>query len=168
MNSGCFKIYALISTLLICPMWAIFQGVEFWRSVSKFTKRKRKSLSCVHVPSTWNWEVSRRIRAVMAKKCTKKRDARAKLLFVNLNLQLFCRSRCCWRRYCLGSLVFYLQCSTLAKKKKRETSTLRLTLLQLWAKLTLQQVDLIMLWTMRYISPIRLLNIDDATNFNFE
>ena len=44
----------------------------------------------------------------MAKKCTKKRDARAKLFFANLNLFLFCRSRCryCRRRRCLSSLLF--------------------------------------------------------------
>ena len=55
-------------------------------------QRKGKSLSCVHV-------LSRRSRARTAKKCTKKRDAPAKLLFcLNLNLLLFCRSRCRRRR----------------------------------------------------------------------
>ena len=38
--------------------------------------------------------VSLRSRATTAKKCTKKRDARAKLLFCYLNLLFCCRSRC--------------------------------------------------------------------------
>ena len=42
--------------------------------VSKFRKRKRKSLACVHV-------LKKTCSAVTAKKCTKKRDARAELLF---------------------------------------------------------------------------------------
>ena len=51
-----------------------------------------------------NWEVSRHSRALTAKKCTKKRDTRAKLFFANLSLLLFCRSCCCPRRRCLSSL----------------------------------------------------------------
>ena len=39
-----------------------------------------------------------------AKKCTKKRDARASYYFANLNLLRFCRSRCRRRRRCLTSL----------------------------------------------------------------
>ena len=49
-------------------------------------------LSCVHVlHKTWNKLSSRRSRAVTAKKCTKKRDARAELLFCQsiLNLLFF-------------------------------------------------------------------------------
>ena len=45
-------------------------------------KRKRELLSCVHVhDKTWNKALSRCSRAATAKKCAKKRDARAKLLF---------------------------------------------------------------------------------------
>ena len=40
---------APIPTLSICQMLANFSGVEFQRTVSKFTKRKRKPLPCVHV-----------------------------------------------------------------------------------------------------------------------
>ena len=40
-----------------------------------------------------------------ANKCTKKRDAHAKLLFCLSNLLLFCRSCCCRRRFCLSSLL---------------------------------------------------------------
>ena len=83
-----------------------FSGVEFWKTASKFRKRKRKSLSCVHVlDKTWNWAFSRRSRAVRAKKCTKKHDARAELLFANLNLLLFYRSRWRRRRCYLSSLI---------------------------------------------------------------
>ena len=43
---------------------------------------KEKLLSCVLVlDKTRNYAVSRRSRATKAKKCTKKRDARAKLFF---------------------------------------------------------------------------------------
>ena len=45
-------------------------------------------------------EFSRRSRAVTANKCTKKRDARTKLLFCFINLLLFCRSLCRRRRLC--------------------------------------------------------------------
>jgi len=55
--------------------------------------------------------ISRHSRAVTAKKCTKKRDARAELLFANLSLLPFRRSRC--RRRCLSSL-------TARKRKKKE------------------------------------------------
>ena len=52
------------------------------------------SFSCVHVlhKIIKHFHV-RGSRAVTAKKCTKKRDARAKLLFCQVNLLLFCRSR---------------------------------------------------------------------------
>ena len=46
---------------------------------------------------------SRRSRAVTAKKCTKKRDARALLLFCQFNLLLLGRSRCRRRRRILRS-----------------------------------------------------------------
>ena len=52
-----------------------------------------------------NQVVSRRSRVVTAKKCTKQRDTRAKLLFCPLNPLLFCRSCCRRRRCCLTSLV---------------------------------------------------------------
>ena len=40
---------ALIPTRSIREMLAHFSGVEFLKAVSNFMKRKRKSLSCVHV-----------------------------------------------------------------------------------------------------------------------
>ena len=41
--------FALLSCRSICQMLVNFSGVEFQRTVSKFRKRKGKSLSCVHV-----------------------------------------------------------------------------------------------------------------------
>ena len=72
---------ARILSLQIGQMLEIFSGVEFLRTVSKLTKRKRKSLSYVDVLSLSNLklELARRSRTVNAIKCTKKLDARAKL-----------------------------------------------------------------------------------------
>ena len=45
----------LIRSCLIRQMWANFFGVEFWRALSKFRKRKRKLLSWVPVhDKVWN------------------------------------------------------------------------------------------------------------------
>ena len=49
---------------------------------SRLKKRKENSSSYLHaLHKTANWEVSRRSQAVDVEKCTKKRDARAELLF---------------------------------------------------------------------------------------
>ena len=51
-------------------------------TISKFSKKKGKLLSCVPVlDKSWNWAFSRPSRAVTAKKCAKKLDGCAKLLF---------------------------------------------------------------------------------------
>ena len=63
---------------------AKLSGVESERTVFEFRKRKKKFLCCVHQlhkAGAWNWEVSSRRLATTAKKCSKKCDARAKLLF---------------------------------------------------------------------------------------
>ena len=72
-----------------CLMWVNFPGVDFLGTAFKFEKRKKISSSLVYVSyRTWNYVFSRRSRAVTAKKCTKKRDARrANLLFC---LNLYC------------------------------------------------------------------------------
>ena len=76
-------------------MLAKFSGVESGRIVSKFRKRKRKfcvvfiysikrarEIRSFRSPSFDGLpEVSCRSRATTAKKCTKKPDARAKILF---------------------------------------------------------------------------------------
>ena len=101
---------------LICQMLPKFSGVKSERTVFKFRKNNKK-ICCVHLVykvNAWNWEVSRRSRATSAKKCTKKRDARAKFLLCYLNLLLFCRSRCRRRRRCLSSILFWSKnCATM-------------------------------------------------------
>ena len=65
--------------------WQIFLELNS-KTASKFRKRKRKSLSCDHVlDKAWNLALSRCSPAATAKKCTKKRDACAKLLFCQTN-----------------------------------------------------------------------------------
>ena len=44
-----FKPYRVYLDRLICQMWAIFHGVEFLRTLSRFKKRKENSSSYVHV-----------------------------------------------------------------------------------------------------------------------
>ena len=64
-----------------------FPGVEFLETAPKFSKRKKNSSSCVYVlHKTSHQEISRPSRAVTAKKCTKKCNARAELLFWLLSL----------------------------------------------------------------------------------
>ena len=82
--------------------------VEFLRTISKFRYRGEiSSLLVYFLCKTWNQAFSRRSRAVTAKKCTKKRDARAKLLFWLLNLLLFWQPRCRGRRRILMSLLCF-------------------------------------------------------------
>ena len=95
MNLRCFKLYRLIPSRSIRQMLPIFSGVEFLKTASKIRKRKSKQLSCVHffmfsTKGKFAWAFSRRrSRAVTVKKCTKRRDARAELLFCVVNLLLF-------------------------------------------------------------------------------
>ena len=57
----------------------------------------------LHKPQ--NLAFSCRRHAKTGKKCTKKRDARAKLLFCSLNQLFILHSRCCLRQWILNSLV---------------------------------------------------------------
>ena len=50
---------------------------------------KEKESCCLVFPSSTGTQEARRSRAETAKKCTKKRDARAELLIANLNILLF-------------------------------------------------------------------------------
>ena len=92
--------FALIPPRSIRQMLPISSGDKFWKTASKIRKRKTNSLSCVHfftfpTKGIFAWAFSRRrSRAATAKKCTKKRDARAE--------SLFCRFRCL--SYLLGTL----------------------------------------------------------------
>ena len=98
---------ALIPSRLIRQTLAIFFRAEFCSTVSKFRKRKRKWLSCVPVlDKTCIYALSRRSRAMTAKKCTKKVMHVQSCCSADLNLLLFCRSRCRRRRRCLSSLPF--------------------------------------------------------------
>ena len=75
-------------------MWIEYEGNDV-NDCSLHGRRQKlllyflqKSIT-VKWPITWNWAFSRRIRGVTAKKCTKKRDARAKLLFCQSKLIAF-------------------------------------------------------------------------------
>ena len=72
----------MFPTLLLCQMYSNPTGVEFLWIMSKFHKRNKISSLLVSVlQKTRNWAFSSRSRAKTAKKCTKKCDARAELLF---------------------------------------------------------------------------------------
>ena len=80
-TSSVFKLYSISFNL--SNVGEIF-WIEFKRTVSEFRKRKRNFLCFVHLlrkEGALNYEVSCRSHATMTKKCVKKRDARAKLLF---------------------------------------------------------------------------------------
>ena len=70
---------AIIPTRLLCQMQANSSGAEFLRTVSKFIKRKKISSSLVNV--LHKKREIRQFHVVVVQKCTKKRDARAVLLF---------------------------------------------------------------------------------------
>ena len=55
-NLSCFKLFCSYSiSFNLSNVVDFFSRVEFWRTVSKFTKRKGKSLSCNYVLNkTWN------------------------------------------------------------------------------------------------------------------
>ena len=74
MDSRFSNVLAIIPTRFECQMWVKFPGVEFFETAAKFRKRKKNpSSSCVYVlPKTSYQEISRRGRAVAAKKCTKR------------------------------------------------------------------------------------------------
>ena len=67
-----------------------FSGDQFLEAAPKFRKRKKNSSSCVYVlHKTCHQEISRLSRALTAKKCTKKCNAGAELLFWLQNLLFF-------------------------------------------------------------------------------
>ena len=78
-----------------------FPGIEFLETESKYKSRKKTWSCCVyHLHKTPRDGISRRGRAVTAKKCTKKLAARSKYFFSYQNY-FFCRSRCRQRHRCL-------------------------------------------------------------------
>ena len=105
----------IIPTRLPCQM----QANSFWSWISinhmEFIKRKKILSLLVYVlHKTWNYAFSRGNRAVGVKKCTKKRDARAKLLFSSVKLFLFLLSRRCriW-----NFLLFTIHCDPGRQKR---------------------------------------------------
>ena len=84
------NLIASIWTRSICQMQATFPGVEFLRILFKFKKKKeiRRGMSTFYIKRQ-----IRRFHLVVeqwtSKKCTKKHDARAELLFWSLNLLFF-------------------------------------------------------------------------------
>ena len=67
-------------------MYAKSPEFEVQGTIFKFKKRNKISSLLVYIHlKTRNWSFSRRSRAKTAKKCTKKGDVRAKLLFCALN-----------------------------------------------------------------------------------
>ena len=82
MKSELIKLFSvsivIIPTRLLCQMQANSSGAEFLSTTFKFKERKKILSLLVYVlHKTWKCGS----RAVTTKKCTKKRDARAKLLF---------------------------------------------------------------------------------------
>ena len=82
MNLRSFKLNRVYLDHSLCQMQATFPGVEFLRILFRFKKRKENSSSYVHVLHKTQ---IRKFHVVVvqwtSKKCTKKRDARAELLF---------------------------------------------------------------------------------------
>ena len=97
------NLIALIPPRPIHQILENFSGVALW----KFALKLRKSETWNVKRETWNKNVSSRSRALTAKKCTQKRDAR----FANLNLLLFCRLRCRRPHRCLSFLFECLRWS---------------------------------------------------------
>ena len=84
-------------------MLAEFSGVESERNISKLRERKRKFLRCFHLLHKTGVKlgiVQRRLRN--AQKSVMHVQS---FCFANINLLLFCRSRCCRRRCCLRSML---------------------------------------------------------------
>ena len=81
---------AIIPTHLLCQMWANPPEAEFQGTIAKLKQRNKISSLLVYVlHKPQNLAFSRRSHAKTGKKCTKKRDARAKLLFCSLNQLIF-------------------------------------------------------------------------------
>ena len=96
----------------ISQLLAIFSGVDYQRTVSKYRKRKRKSLSSVHIlHETWN-------QALIITSCQGKRKGKCKKslikmhiqshCFANPNIMPFCCSHCHHHHHCLSSIIFHL------------------------------------------------------------
>ena len=75
----------IIATYIIRQLLVNSLGDEFVTTSFNFRKRKKKSLLCVYLQhNTSNYGISHRSHAVMAKKCTKKCNTCAELLFCQI------------------------------------------------------------------------------------
>ena len=84
----------LIQFLLIWQMLAKFFGVEYERAVSKFRKRKRKCLCCVHLLHVV--VVKWRLRNVQKSVMHVQKSLFSFLLFLSLPSSLFKPPKCCY------------------------------------------------------------------------
>ena len=73
-------------TRLLCQMQANSSGDEFLSTISKFMKRMNFVIDCLRPSQNVKLGIFTVVVQLTAKKCTKKRDARAKLLFCLVKL----------------------------------------------------------------------------------
>ena len=109
MNSHCFKLHRFYSNV---KCWRNFSGVESERTLSKFRKRQRKfyvvftySLKRAREIRKWRFHVvvvQQRLRNVQKSVMHVQRCCLA-----DINVLLFCRSRCCRRRRCSSFLLLW-------------------------------------------------------------
>ena len=95
----------IIPTRLLGQMHVNSSGAEFWSTISKFMKKMNFVIACLR-PSQ-NMKFSWVVVQLTAKKCTKKCDAREKLLFCLVKLLLLWLSR---RRRIFNFLLFMIHC----------------------------------------------------------
>ena len=96
MKSRCFKLYRAYSIPFNSSNLRNFFRSSILKDCIDVQKEKTKAVALCSRPDTKReirYFHQCRTRGVTAKKCTKKRDARAKLCFANLNLLLLCRRR---------------------------------------------------------------------------
>ena len=102
------NLIASIWTRWICQIQATFPGVEFLRTFFSFEKSSKCLWRPLHdhdvKPPNLTFYGGRG-HTTTNFTCTKKRDARAELLFWRLNLLFFWSRRCDRRRSCLRSLL---------------------------------------------------------------
>ena len=99
-NSRCFQVHRLYSNSFNASNVVILSGVESRRTVSKFTKRKGKSLLYAFTSS-----IKREIRKFRQKKCAKNVMQEQKVVVLSIySIAWFWPSLCRRRRHCLSSL----------------------------------------------------------------
>ena len=98
------NLMALILSLSVRQMLAVFSGVEFYF-------RKKNQTRCLVFTFSTKCEIRHFHVVVVQWRQTNVRDARAELLFCRSKpLTLFCRSRWRRRRHCFSSLILFFVC----------------------------------------------------------